>query len=131
MLARIAALTRASMRTAASYRVRMVLSVVGLVLPPVVVVGLATETGSDLGKRRTAAMWVAVALVVYTAAHTTAIALTAESTGTAALQRAALWAPGEHRLQLALAERGRCENARRAAALMPYHPRVQRLARCG
>ena len=109
----------------------LTMAAVGLALPPVVVASLGAESDPDLGRRRTVGLWVAVALVAYTAAHTTAIALTAESTETAALQRAARWAPGEHRLQLALAERGRCENARRAAALMPYHPRVQRLASCG
>jgi hypothetical protein len=75
---------------------------------------------------------IALALVLYTAAHTTAIAMTASSAGTRAVARAALFAPGEHRLQLVLAERGRCANARRAARLMPHHPRVTRLAeRCG
>jgi hypothetical protein len=95
---------------------------VGLLLPR----GVAPSSG---GVPRGAVTAIALGLVLYTAAHATAIALTAESTNTRTLARAALFAPGEHRLQLALGERGRCESARRAARLMPNHPRVERLAR--
>jgi O-antigen ligase len=93
---------------------------VGLLLP-------RTPAPSDGGPRRVATL-VALAFVVYTGAHTTAVALTASATGTRTLARAAQFAPGEHRLQLELAQRGRCENALRAARLMPNHPRVTGMA---
>ena len=102
---------------------------VGVLLAPVEGHG---EEASRGGGPRAAALALALVLVLYTSAHTTAIALTAEGTRTSILARAARWAPGEHRLRLALAQRGRCEDARAAGRLMPYHARVKRLVeRCG
>ena len=81
---------------------------------------------------RGAATLVAAVLTLYTGAHAAAILMTREATGTAAVERAALLTPGEHRLHLALAERGRCAHARRAARLMPHHERAVRMAEgCG
>jgi hypothetical protein len=84
------------------------------------------------GRWRNAALAVAAFLTLYTAAHGAAIVMTRAATGNAAVERAARLTPGEHRLHLVLAERGRCEHARRAARLMPYHERAQQIAKgCG
>ena len=107
----------------------LIFALVGLVLHPVEAHGLVPP---PTVRARTAATLAALVLVLYTGGHTVAIALTAESTSTSVLARAARWAPGEHRLRLALAQRGRCEDARAAGRLMPYHARVKRLVeRCG
>lgn len=108
----------------------LVLGAVGLLVPPVASADPA-PTASRPGPRL-AATTAALALVLLTGAHATAIDLTAESTRTTVLARAARWAPGEHRLRLTLGERGRCADARAAGRLMPYHERVKRLVeRCG
>jgi O-antigen ligase len=70
-------------------------------------------------------------LVADTATHTAAIVMTGTGRSRATLQRAARVAPGEHRLQILLAERGDCPAALQARDLMPYHPNVKRMAdRC-
>lgn len=104
----------------------------GLMLPRPSARGASWGPGASLWLRR-GALTAAAVLALATAAHTTAIALTASSRQTAALARAARLAPGEHRLRLTLARRGgRCDDARAAARLMPNHQRVTRLAaRCG
>jgi O-antigen ligase len=68
-------------------------------------------------------------LASYTGLHTTAVAATARGRTTADLARAANRAPWDYRLRLALAERGRCEDARTAARLMPHHARPAELVR--
>ncbi len=94
---------------------------------------LATGRESAAGHedRRSWLRWIpiviAAALTVVAGLHTLAIATTAEGRDTGTLLRAARLAPGEHRLQLLLAERGRCDHARKAARLMPYHPGVKSL----
>jgi hypothetical protein len=57
--------------------------------------------------------------------------MTGSGRNRAALERAARVSPGEHRLQLLLAERGDCPAAMQARDLMPYHPNVKAMAeRC-
>ncbi len=107
----------------------LVFAAVGLLSPAVEEHGLVQPPGIGA---RAAGLAVALTLVLYTGAHTTAVVLTAEGSGTAVLAGAARWAPGEHRLRLALAQRGRCADARAAGRLMPHHARVKRLLeRCG
>lgn len=109
----------------------LVWTVAGLMVPPA-----RRPLGAEWGKgaRRTArgsAVLASLALVALTATHTAAVAVTDDS-DRRTLERAARLAPGEHRLRLLLAERGRCAHAARAAELMPHHPRVRELAeRCG
>jgi hypothetical protein len=70
-------------------------------------------------------------LVADAATHTAAIVMTGTGRTRATLQKAARVAPGEHRLQLLLAERGDCPAALHARDLMPFHPNVKRMAdRC-
>ena len=104
-------------------------AVVGLLLPARPAPPMVADPFRWPGRAATA---LAVVLVLYTAAHTAAIALTADDTSTRVLATATRFAPGEHRLRLVLAQRGRCDHAIRAARLMPNHARVARLAaRCG
>ena len=111
----------------------LVWTTAGLLLPPP-----RQPLGSPgMGRKariplRVAGVLIALALVVLTGAHAAAIGITGDRPARATLERAARLAPGEHRLHLLLAEQGRCEHARAAAALMPHHEEVARLARrCG
>lgn len=75
-------------------------------------------------------------LVAQSALAARSIALTGASSRRAELVRAVRLDPGNHRLHLMLAIRGSCAerrpHARRALALLPYHPWAQRAARsCG
>jgi hypothetical protein len=67
-------------------------------------------------------------LVLDAASRSAAVAQTGNRRDRETVARAARFAPGEHRLQLRLAEQGDCAAALRAAALMPYHPEVRALA---
>jgi hypothetical protein len=71
----------------------------------------------------------AVLVTGFTAVHTLAVRTTADSMDSAVLERAARRAPWDHRLRLMLAERGQCDDARAAAALMPFHTRPRELLR--
>jgi O-antigen ligase len=71
-------------------------------------------------------------LVADSATHTAAIMMTGTGRSRATLQKAARVYPGEHRLQILLAERGSCPAARQARDLMPHHANVKRMAAsCG
>jgi hypothetical protein len=80
---------------------------------------------------RTVCALIVLVLVADSATHTAAIRMTGSGRNRAALERAARVSPGEHRLQLLLAERGDCPAAMQARDLMPYHPNVKAMAeRC-
>jgi O-antigen ligase len=110
----------------------LIWSVMGLLLPEPRR-AIAWTPGPRTAKVvRRAAGLVLLVLVAEAAAHTAAIASTASSRNRRTLERAALLAPGEHRLQLLLAERGDCPAAAKAVELMPHHARTQAMAkRCG
>ena len=84
------------------------------------------------GKRvRVVCALIVLTLAANAATHTAAIRMTGSGRNRATLERAARVAPGEHRLQLLLAERGDCPAAMQAADLMPHHPNTKRMAeRC-
>jgi hypothetical protein len=78
---------------------------------------------------RLAAVVLVGLLIAEASLHAAAIVTTHSSRSRATLAAAVRLAPGEHRLQLLLAERGSCPAARRAAALLPHHASAQRLAK--
>jgi len=113
-----------------------VASICGLLLPaarPVV--------SRPLGRRARAVtaavlLGLATALTAASALQLTAVVVAGGSSDRAALERAIRFYPGDHRIRLHLAVRGRCAerlpHARAAAALMPYHESPRRaLAACG
>jgi O-antigen ligase len=82
-------------------------------------------------KVRAACALIVLALAVSAGAHTAAMMMTGTGRNRTTLERAARVAPGEHRLQLLLAERGDCPAAMQAQDLMPHHPNVKAMAeRC-
>src|SRR5690606_7750371 len=101
----------------------LVWTATGLLLPEPV--GPSRPTPAPGGGRRRAVRWglvlATLALLREAGARTAAIALSGGGDDRGDLRGAALLAPGEHRLQILLAERGDCDAARRAAALLPYH----------
>jgi O-antigen ligase len=107
----------------------LVWSITGLMLPEPKR-AIAWMPGSGMrALAKTGAVLLLLVAVAEASAHTVAIASTAESRNRATLTRAALLAPGEHRVQLLLAERGDCKAAERVGKLMPHHEHAQQLAR--
>ena len=113
-----------------------VFTTLGLLLPPTrPVVDRATGRRLGLGLRA-GAVAIAVALVLSSVGQVVAIRIAGTGSDRAALERAAHFDPGSHRLRLGLARRGGCSrripHARAAAALMPHHAAPRRaLAACG
>jgi hypothetical protein len=100
--------------------------------PPRRPLGRPLIGGKAPGGLRWGGVLVTLALVGLTGTHAVAIGITGDDPRRATLELASRLAPGEHRLHILLAERGRCENARAAARLMPHHGEVARLAKgCG
>lgn len=109
----------------------VVAALVGLLLP-----GPAPDevsSGTAPRARAPGRWWSVLAVAVlgpltaFTGLHTAAVAATGEGVSTTILAHAATLAPWDYRLRLALAERGRCTDARAAARLMPHHARPAEL----
>jgi hypothetical protein len=84
----------------------------------------------------TTALVIIAGLTAVTAGQVAAILITRDGGSRAALQLAARFDPGSHRLRLLLARRGSCANrlphARAAVRLMPHHDAPERALRaCG
>jgi O-antigen ligase len=110
----------------------LVWSITGLMLPePKRAIPWMPGPGAR-GLAKAGAALLLLVTIAEASAHTVAIASTAESRNRQTLTRAARLAPGEHRVQLLLAERGDCRAAERVGRLMPHHAHAQRLAKgCG
>jgi O-antigen ligase len=110
----------------------LVWATLGLLLPePRRAVPWSPASGARKLLRRSTGLLLLI-VAAEAASHTAAIAATAQSRNRQTLGRAARLAPGEHRLQLLLAEQGDCRAAARARDLMPHPSRAQELARrCG
>lgn len=78
---------------------------------------------------RLAPLLIALALVVSSAGQTAAIRLTQAGRRRDAMREALRYDPGNHRLHLILGMRGDCGHARKARALLPYHPWAEKVAR--